>query len=372
MALEPISGNSKVTIYNSDVEIVDKTARPTHQSVTVDQILAMGGGSGVPTQTDVVAVSDDINTTAELDYKVNKITATATDYAVKLPEPQLGGVVGVVNNSTVDVHVFPYDADDSIVGLEAGEAYVVPADGKLYNITCVQNPSVGVWSVTSPTANNTVTRTVSTNLTADGSVVYGDYTYSSELLNAQKTTYYPAGQPYDVLNAPAADVNYFDSPEFNVYNKVRLKKIIVKSNVPAGDLSMGPSQLSTTLMGVTALQLYQLYGYIRIASLGSNGVTYTVNEFNLHRFMDTYSASVYNGYSTNSISHYMGNDGALYQMIEASPSNSVWQDINDANGNRRIYYGPYIGYGQTGTPYSGYPAGFSFEAEIIAEFEFSM
>ena len=68
----------------------------------------------------------------------------------------------------------------------------------------------------------------------------------------------------------------------------------------------------------------------------------------------------------------MGSDGNLYQQINVATPNAVWRNTKDSNGNRSIYYGPYIGYGSSSTPYSGYPSGFSFEAELVVEFEFSM
>lgn len=324
-------------------------------------------------QTQVTATGTDIATTTIVGYGVSLITATSSDYAIRLPQPSLGGVVGIVNNSSVDIYVFPNASTDTIVGLAAGEPYIVPADGQLYNITCVQNPSVGVWSVSTPTSNNSIRKTVSVNLTADGTVNDGStYSYSAPLLNSNKTTYYPSTGAYDVLNAPLPTNDWFDTPEFNTYNKVRLAKITVKTNVPAGDLTGSVSQRSSTLMGLTSVQLFQLFGYVRIVSLGSNGATYSVNEFNQLRPLDSYSALVDAGQSTQYVSHYMGSNGTLYQEFESIASNSVWQDINDANGNRRIYYSPYIGYGQTGTPYTGYPSGFSFEAEVIVDFEFSM
>lgn len=339
---------------------------------TIEDIAASAAVPDSPSQVSVSASGTTISTTSLLTYNVNLVTADASNYAVRLPEPLLGGVVGVVNNSGVNVYVFPYDADDSILGLSAGEPYVVSADGQLYNITCVQNPTVGVWSVSTPTSSNSVRRTVSVNLVADGTVNDGGtYSYSAPLLNSNKTTYYPSTGPYDVLNAPLAANDWFDTPEFNIYNKVRLAKIIVKTNVLAGDLTGSASQLSSTLMGLTPVQLFNLFGYVRIITLGSNGATYSVNEYNQLRPIDPYSSLVNAGNSTQYASHYIKNS-ILYQKLEGVASNAVWQDINDANGNRRIYHSPYIGYGQNGDPYTGYPAGFSFEAEVIVDFEFSM
>ena len=324
-------------------------------------------------QSSVTASGTDINTSVVLDYGVSLISATAGDYAVRLPEPSLGGIVGVVNNSGVNVFVFPFDSNDTILGLSAGEPYVVPSDGQLYNITCVQNPNVGVWSVSTPTSTTSVSKTVSINLTADGTNVgtNNDSWSSVELLEASTTTYYPASGNITILDAPSANAYSFDAPEFTNYNKVRIKNLIVKSNVPAGDLTLNASQVTSTLMGITSTQLYDMFGYIRIASY-VGGSQFTTNEYNAYRFLNTYSASVNNGFSTGDITHYMGSDGSLYQQINIATPNATWRNTKDANGNRSIYYGPYIGYGSSSNPYTGYPQGFSFEVELIAEFEFSM
>jgi hypothetical protein len=124
-------------------------------------------------------------------------------------------------------------------------------------------------------------------------------------------------------------------------------------------------------MGISSTELYNMFGYIRIASY-VGGSQFTTNEYNAYRFLETYSASVNNGFSTGNITHYMGSDGNLYQQISVPTPNATWRDTKDSNGNRSIYYGPYIGYGSSGTPYTGYPLGFSFEAELVVEFEFSM
>ena len=320
----------------------------------------------------VTASGTDISTTTILNYGVSLISATSGNYALRLPEPSLGGVVGIVNNSSVDVYVFPYDAGDTIVGLSAGEPYVIPPDSKLYNITCVQNPVVGILSVSTPTSNNTVKKTVSINLIADGTHVDGNFSYSStSLLNASKSTFTLASGSYDILDAPTSNVDYFDTPEFNNYNKVRLTNVIVKSNVPAGDLTNNSAQYSSTLMGLTSSQLNELFGYIRIAILDS-GTTITLNDYNTYRYLDYYSGFVYSGISTNYVSSYMGSSGLLYQQLNMPTKNSSWHETKDANGNRSIYYSPFIGYGSSSQPQSNYPLNFSFEVEIIAEFEFSM
>ena len=274
----------------------------------------------VQTQATIAASGTSLASATLLTAGVNLVTSADTNnIAVKLPQPELGLVINVVNTSERAIEVYPYSATDSILGLNDGEAYSIPEDGQLYRIVCVQNPSVGVWSVSTPTSSNSVLRTVSVNLVADGTVNDGGtYSYSAPLLNSNKTTYYPSTGAYDVLNAPLPANDWFDAPEFNTYNKVRLAKIVVKTNVLAGDLTGSASQISSTLMGLTSLQLFQLFGYIRIISLGSNGATYSVNEYNALRPLDTYSASVNAGNSTGDVSHYT-NRSVSWRTIPTMP-----------------------------------------------------
>ena len=330
----------------------------------------------VQTQATIAASGTSLASATLLTAGINLVTsADSNNIAVKLPQPELGLVINVVNTSSRAITVYPYSATDSVLGLNDGEGYSIPEDGQLYRIVCVQNPNVGVWSVSTPTVNNSVTKTVSINLTADGTNVgiNGESWSSAELLEASTTTYYPASGNITILDAPSENANSFDSPEFTNYNKVRIKNLIVKSNVPAGDLTSSGSQITSTLMGISSTELYNMFGYIRIASY-VGGSQFTTNEYNLYRFLNTYSANVNNGFSTGNITHYMGSDGNLYQQINVATPNASWRDTKDSNGNRSIYYGPYIGYGSAAnnTPYTGYPAGFSFEAELVVEFEFSM
>ena len=324
-------------------------------------------------QSSVTANGTTISTTALLGYGVSVISATSTNYAVRLPEPSLGGIVGIVNNSSVSIRVFPYDSNDSINLLADGVYYEIPADGALYTFTCTKNPSVGNWSVSTPTQNQTVTKTVSISLTADGTHTDGSESHSAaDLLNAAKTTYYPAGSPYYVLDAPSSTVDYFDTAEFNTKNEVRLIKIVVKSNVPAGDLTGNASQISSTLMSITNNQLAQLFGYIRKGTMSADGSsTFTSNLYNTQRYVNAYSNYIHTSTALPvGYGHYMGSDGSLYQQITVDTPNNDWDEINDDNGNRRIYYSPYIGYGNSSYPESGYPSGFEFTAEIVATFEF--
>ena len=90
------------------------------------------------------------DTTLVLDYGVNiVITATLTDDACKLPQPVAGKKVYIVNNSLLQISVFP-DYSDSVAGKinngTVGASVTVPANGKVYEFICIASPQPGAWA----------------------------------------------------------------------------------------------------------------------------------------------------------------------------------------------------------------------------------
>ena len=345
-----------------------------------------------PTQTSVTALGTDITTTVILEYtKINLISATSTDYAVRLPEPQFGGVVNVVNQSSVDISVFPYDSNDSILGQSSGAAYIVPADGQLYQITCVQNPGQGVWSVTTPSSNNNVKRSVTIDLIATGSnplsYVNGFSMNAEESFNASAQTYYPSSGAFSIL-VPDAGLTYIDSPEFDQYNKVRITKFEILSNVPAGNLTGANSQISSTLMGITPSQ----FAYLKASTInetitGSIGGSPTTPTILWQVGFDNFYSSYYNTNGSGSVSyitHYVPTatspaptGSGLYQKITGVLPNgwqNGWQDLKSAHGERRVYLqaNGFYGANNTGVKYTDYPAGFELKLQYNIEFEFAL
>lgn len=345
----------------------------TADSATIDTITT---DNLVLTQRTVAANNTTLANATQLLGGISLVSsADASNIAVKLPAALLGTSVKIINTSSRPIKVFPYSSTDSVLGLSAGTAYTIPDDGLMYDFICVQNPSVGIWSVTTPSSNNSVRRSVSVKLVADGTHIgaNSESISAANLMDLSKTTYYINGSPVYVLNAPTNTMDWFDSPEFNTYNKVKLAKLTLKSNVPAGDLTTSNAQYASTLMGITSNQLYNCFGYIR-TSTRDGATVYNMNDFQTVRFLDYYSSLVALGSSTQGFGHYMGSDGNLYQNYEVTlPNNPTW-DIKDSNGVRNIYFSPYIGYGSAAAsePHTGYPTGFSFEVEVIVDFEFSM
>jgi hypothetical protein len=116
---------------------------------TIEDISTSAGTDSV--YDNLIAQGTDENTTLILDYGVNIITTSTTqDYAAKLPQPVTGRSVRVVNTSGFPVYVYPSNVGGQINDLPVDTPALVPADGKLYNFVCIENPQPGQWSVQLP------------------------------------------------------------------------------------------------------------------------------------------------------------------------------------------------------------------------------
>lgn len=330
-------------------------------------------------QGSIAANGASLSSATLLNAGVNLVTsADSNNIAVKLPAPQLGLVISVVNTSSRDISVFPHNATDSVLGLPVGTASVVPADNQLYQFICVQNPTVGVWSVTTPSQNGIVRKSVSVNLLADGTLPNPSATTStssSPLLTASQTIFNPGASQTRILDSPANNVDWIDANEFNIYSEHRITEIVFKSNVLAGDLTTTTAQQPDVLMGLTNAQ----FGAI---SLGLRRVVQSQDTLQLSQITDLTGAGFSPIYSfvfadgtqlqlIAGLTHYMKTgSSSLYQQYTSNSPNGDWRPINDVNGNRSIYYSPYIQYGSAASPATNYPASFDFSGEMIVKFEF--
>lgn len=93
-------------------------------------------------------------TNTYLGFGYNVITtASATNYACRLPNPPMKGrSTVIVNNSGFPIVVYPSVTGGSINGVVNGSA-LVPSDGKAYTFFCYENPLPGAWSWTPPATN---------------------------------------------------------------------------------------------------------------------------------------------------------------------------------------------------------------------------
>ena len=172
------------------------------------------------------------------------------------------------------------------------------------------------------------------------------------------------------MDAPAAGVDYFYTPEFNTYNKVKATKLTLKTNIPAGNLSNNVNQYATTLIGLAANQFSFTLDLRLVQQYPSDTASLITFQSFAPYFYNDYSIYANAGASTGAIGHYAG-AGGLFQKVELTNFTN-WMYTKSANGDRAFYFSPHIQYGNSVSAYSAYPSGFSFEAEMIVDFEFSM
>jgi len=87
------------------------------------------------------------NTDLTLAYGVNVITtATATDYACKLPTPVTGKSLYVINKSNMTVLLFPSMVGGQINNNAIDAPASIPPDGSPYIFICTENPLPGEWT----------------------------------------------------------------------------------------------------------------------------------------------------------------------------------------------------------------------------------
>jgi hypothetical protein len=87
------------------------------------------------------------NTDLTLAYGVNVITtATATNYACKLPLPTTGKSLFIINKSTMPVLLFPSMVGGQINNNPIDTPASIPPDGRSYMFICTENPLPGEWT----------------------------------------------------------------------------------------------------------------------------------------------------------------------------------------------------------------------------------
>lgn len=152
----------------------------------------------------ITPIGDDIGSVnVYLEYGINVInSASTTNFCVRMPQtPIEGREIVVINNSGIDIYIFPSMAGGSINGNTNG-ATVIPSDSKAYKFICYENPNPGAWS-----SNNTLAApgqydsgiiSIDTTL-GDGSGYISAYNDTFKN-NANSFASYNAG--FDGLNKP--------------------------------------------------------------------------------------------------------------------------------------------------------------------------
>jgi len=355
----------------------------------------------IQTQATIAASGTSLSSATLLTAGVNLVTSSdVNNIAVKLPQPQLGLVINIVNTSTRDIKVYPYSSTDSILGRPAGEAYTIPADGQLYQVVCVQNPNVGVWSVVTPyngvsavknyTVDMVVGDGIGTTVGTGGGVVA-----SVDVISSGGNVIHREFILGNNGNMPLMDIN-----EFAGFSQVRMKSMVVKTNIPTGDFSTQPTAgtLPFDEMGLTLAQFNTLKVSMNSAVWDYTDTTQVVtySSADLDKmFSSTYNAFYWNylngttsqdpSLATNGgYTHYVAtpsdlaydsnNPSTRYQKHELTFPNVVgeysnWVDIFDTNGNPARYIGFDLSYSDGSNPASGFPSGFEFKASISIDWE---
>lgn len=102
--------------------------------------------TSIDTVTDIIPEGNDSTTTALLSYGVNVIiTATTSDFCVKLPQPTKGKKVTILNRSDIYIKVYPSNSGGDINGIVDG-SFTIKNDGISYDFVCYENPLPGGWS----------------------------------------------------------------------------------------------------------------------------------------------------------------------------------------------------------------------------------
>jgi len=146
------------------------------------------------------------DTTLVLNYGVNIIgTATLTDYACRLPIPTTGKRISVVNNSLLTISLFPdynLGPDGYLIGSinngQPGVPALIPADGKVYDFICVENPLPGAWVWSPPAIGQWNSGELSATTTTAS---LSNNIYSNSIVSAERTSGIGASI-FDGLNKP--------------------------------------------------------------------------------------------------------------------------------------------------------------------------
>ncbi len=147
-----IPNGTKFIGISQNVDLTERKSKFLNsltEPYTIEDIRTSAGTDSV--YDNLVAQGTDETTTLVLDYGVSIITtSTIDDYAAKLPQPITGRSTRVVNTSGFPVYVYPSNVGGQINDLPVDTPALLPADGKLYNFVCIENPLPGQWSVQLP------------------------------------------------------------------------------------------------------------------------------------------------------------------------------------------------------------------------------
>lgn len=359
----------------------------------------------VQTQATIAANGTTLSGATLLSAGVNLVTsADSSNIAVKLPDSQLGLIVNVINTSSRNIEVFPFDATHSLVGLSAGASFTVPPDNQLYQFVCVQNPVIGVWNIIVPYNNQTATLSYNVNMTIDSNspASSGSRSTTGNFGDLVTTVHsvYSGGSIISremILGSVPSGIVLLDWNALAGYTEYRFKRLTIKTNVPAGDLTTTLGQGSYSLMGLTTSQLGTMKLVHRAAywddTISPNTQQYSLGHLELPMPLN-YSSDYNQGNSTTPFTHYLAQPTDLaydpnhannrflkYEVsLPVNPNPPLgatvfntspydWSRMFDANGNPIVYHQFNMVYGSSNTSANTFPAGFEFKGQWEVEVE---
>jgi hypothetical protein len=144
-----ISGSSGTTIVRSGGIIVP--------SIVVQQLVIDDIPIGRQNILNPLILNDiDDDTTSVAIYGLNVVTsASSANIACRLPVAQEGFSSTIINESDMNILVYPSAAGGSINGL-IDMAATIPPDNTPYIFECINNPLPGAWTYTAPATNQYV------------------------------------------------------------------------------------------------------------------------------------------------------------------------------------------------------------------------
>lgn len=112
-------------------------------------------------------------TTSITKYGVNVFTTVnSTNYAAILPQPITGKSVKIVNRGLTTLVLYPSNPGGQINMLAINAPAQIPADGKLYEFICIENPLPGAWTWTPPATTQYDSGDITANISGITKVMF--------------------------------------------------------------------------------------------------------------------------------------------------------------------------------------------------------
>jgi hypothetical protein len=270
------NGGSKVIVQVPNSSPSSMETSKTIQEIQLES-LSQFGNTAVPVFQDLSAQGSTISTTSVMEYGVNTFTsATSTNYATKLPQPQTGRKVTIINNSGYAMLVFPSNVGGTINNLGDSQPIVIPSDKVSYEFTCVENPNPGAWIVTPPAISQYDSGEVSISSIDGTTSLRSINIVSTAESNLVSFTALANEWSEDGINKPPVGLYNISSEDF--YVKIPqtpwngISKVKVYTNLSATQNMAGNSSVEVRLINSAQFNQYTIGGTLSSDLVNSYGI----------------------------------------------------------------------------------------------------